>query len=174
MFERAALVHYHEIGLKGRNRAAFEGRLRVNLDAVVAPHTAARTEMIASRLVASDVPAVASTNPMLASSEVKARMDTSRENATKAGWPPGLFRRKALSSCHSPDFQRVQVVSVPTARRRRKRWWSASWKPLFVNICNSASAGQAGVKVLRLPRRRISRSFARRIETKQPGGSRLD
>jgi tRNA uracil 4-sulfurtransferase len=31
MFERAALIHYHEIGLKGRNRASFERRLRDNL-----------------------------------------------------------------------------------------------------------------------------------------------
>ncbi|MFA5843472.1 MAG: tRNA uracil 4-sulfurtransferase ThiI [Coriobacteriia bacterium] len=31
MFERALLVHYHEIGLKGRNRAVFERRLLENI-----------------------------------------------------------------------------------------------------------------------------------------------
>ncbi len=35
VFERAALVHYHEIGLKGHNRSRFEDRLRINLKAAV-------------------------------------------------------------------------------------------------------------------------------------------
>ena len=35
MFERAVLVHYHEIGLKGRNRARFENLLKRNLQAAV-------------------------------------------------------------------------------------------------------------------------------------------
>ena len=30
-FQRICLVHYHEIGLKGHNRAAFENRLSENL-----------------------------------------------------------------------------------------------------------------------------------------------
>ncbi len=51
MFERAALIHYHEIGLKGRNRANFEIRLRDNLQAVVG-HLAERpVERISSRLL---------------------------------------------------------------------------------------------------------------------------
>ena len=32
MTERVCLVHYHEIGLKGKNRATFENRLLANLD----------------------------------------------------------------------------------------------------------------------------------------------
>ena len=32
MSERVCLVHYHEIGLKGKNRATFENRLLANLD----------------------------------------------------------------------------------------------------------------------------------------------
>lgn len=35
MFERVCLVHYHEIGLKGRNRAAFEHRLLINMEAAL-------------------------------------------------------------------------------------------------------------------------------------------
>ena len=30
-FQRIILVHYHEIGLKGRNRGVFEKRLQKNL-----------------------------------------------------------------------------------------------------------------------------------------------
>ncbi|MBW6468370.1 MAG: tRNA uracil 4-sulfurtransferase ThiI [Anaerosomatales bacterium] len=59
MFERAALIHYHEIGLKGRNRAVFERRLRDNLQFAVRDLTAERVERISSRLlvrVAGDVP----------------------------------------------------------------------------------------------------------------------
>ena len=35
MFERICLVHYHEIGLKGRNRAIFENRLLRNMEAAL-------------------------------------------------------------------------------------------------------------------------------------------
>ncbi|MRR13185.1 tRNA 4-thiouridine(8) synthase ThiI, partial [bacterium] len=51
MFERAALIHYHEIGLKGRNRAAFERRLATNLTAAIAPVTSRGAERIAGRLL---------------------------------------------------------------------------------------------------------------------------
>jgi thiamine biosynthesis protein ThiI len=51
MFERVCLVHYHEIGLKGRNRAAFERQLQANLDAVLAGLGTHPAERIASRLL---------------------------------------------------------------------------------------------------------------------------
>jgi len=51
MFERAALIHYHEIGLKGRNRSAFERRLKDNVAAAVAEITSAEVERISSRLL---------------------------------------------------------------------------------------------------------------------------
>ncbi len=51
MFERALLIHYHEIGLKGRNRSVFERRLKDNLDAVLRGLPVAEVERIASRLV---------------------------------------------------------------------------------------------------------------------------
>lgn len=35
MFERICLVHYHELGLKGRNRASFEHRLLANMEAAL-------------------------------------------------------------------------------------------------------------------------------------------
>jgi thiamine biosynthesis protein ThiI len=51
VFERVALVHYHELGLKGRNRSTFERRLRDNLDAALAGLSVGRTQRAASRLV---------------------------------------------------------------------------------------------------------------------------
>ena len=35
MFERICLVHYHELGLKGRNRSSFEHRLLLNMEAAL-------------------------------------------------------------------------------------------------------------------------------------------
>ncbi len=51
MFERAALIHYHEIGLKGRNRSTFENRLRANLEFALRPAADVRVERISSRLL---------------------------------------------------------------------------------------------------------------------------
>lgn len=51
MFERAVLVHYHEIGLKGRNRAAFENRLRLNLAAALEGLASSEVRRISSRLL---------------------------------------------------------------------------------------------------------------------------
>jgi thiamine biosynthesis protein ThiI len=51
VFQRAALIHYHEISLKGRNRAAFEGRLRANLVFAVRDLGAPAVEVVASRLL---------------------------------------------------------------------------------------------------------------------------
>lgn len=51
MYERTALIHYHEIGLKGRNRSTFISRLRDNLDFAVRGLTDAKVERISSRLL---------------------------------------------------------------------------------------------------------------------------
>jgi thiamine biosynthesis protein ThiI len=51
MFERAVLIKYHEIGLKGRNRARFEQRLLANIAAQVRGLTEAEPERIPSRLL---------------------------------------------------------------------------------------------------------------------------
>ena len=50
MFERVCLVHYHEIGLKGRNRADFERRLRDNLEAALVALPVGRIEKVVSRV----------------------------------------------------------------------------------------------------------------------------
>lgn len=52
MVERAVLIHYHEIGLKGRNRASFERRLKENLERALGPLGCGRVERISSRLLA--------------------------------------------------------------------------------------------------------------------------
>jgi thiamine biosynthesis protein ThiI len=67
LFERAALVRYHEIGLKGRNRAQFERRLRENLGAALVGFPVSKIERIASRV------AVRVTDP-LAGAEVAERI----------------------------------------------------------------------------------------------------
>ena len=51
MYERVALVHYHEIGLKGRNRAPFEKRLAANLRSAVEGLTEVAPQRVASRLL---------------------------------------------------------------------------------------------------------------------------
>ncbi len=51
MFERAALIHYHEIGLKGRNRSMFERRLRDNLVVALAGLPAETAQRFSSRLL---------------------------------------------------------------------------------------------------------------------------
>lgn len=50
-FQRIILVHYHEIGLKGHNRAAFEKRLQRNLEALLATFPVVTIHRIAGRLV---------------------------------------------------------------------------------------------------------------------------
>lgn len=51
MFERALLVHYHEIGLKGRNRGRFERQLQDDLTFALRNHPDTVVERVASRLL---------------------------------------------------------------------------------------------------------------------------
>ncbi|MDI6844258.1 MAG: tRNA uracil 4-sulfurtransferase ThiI [Anaerosomatales bacterium] len=51
MASRAALVHYHEIGLKGHNKRTFERRLQENLAFALGWDDARRVRIMASRLV---------------------------------------------------------------------------------------------------------------------------
>jgi thiamine biosynthesis protein ThiI len=51
VYERVALVHYHEIGLKGRNRASFEKRLAANLRSAVEGLTDVGPQRVASRVL---------------------------------------------------------------------------------------------------------------------------
>ena len=50
-FQRIIIVHYHEIGLKGHNRASFEMRLLKNLEALLAPFPVVTIHRIAGRLL---------------------------------------------------------------------------------------------------------------------------
>jgi thiamine biosynthesis protein ThiI len=49
--ERICLVHYHEIGLKGRNRSGFERRLRDNIEAALVDYPVSGVDRIASRVL---------------------------------------------------------------------------------------------------------------------------
>lgn len=51
MFERICLVHYHEIGLKGRNRASFEHRLLMNMEAALASYETDEISRISGHLL---------------------------------------------------------------------------------------------------------------------------
>ena len=51
MFERICLVHYHEIGLKGRNRASFEHRLLMNMEAALASYETDEISRITGHLL---------------------------------------------------------------------------------------------------------------------------
>ncbi len=48
--QRICLVHYHEIGLKGRNRSNFENRLLRNIEALVGAYPVVTIHRIAGRL----------------------------------------------------------------------------------------------------------------------------
>ena len=50
-FQRIILVHYHEIGLKGRNRGVFEKRLQKNLEALLSDYPVVTIHRIAGRLL---------------------------------------------------------------------------------------------------------------------------
>ena len=49
-YQRICLVHYHEIGLKGRNRSVFEMRLLKNLEALLQPFPVVTIHRISGRL----------------------------------------------------------------------------------------------------------------------------
>ena len=48
--QRICLVHYHEIGLKGRNRSNFEKRLVKNIEALIGQHPVVTIHRISGRL----------------------------------------------------------------------------------------------------------------------------
>ena len=51
MFERICLVHYHEIGLKGRNRSIFENRLLKNMEAALSVYPTSEIRRISGHLL---------------------------------------------------------------------------------------------------------------------------
>lgn len=50
IFQRICLVHYHEIGLKGHNRATFEKRLQYNLQALLSDYPVVTLHRISGRI----------------------------------------------------------------------------------------------------------------------------
>jgi len=50
VYERVCLIHYAEIGLKGRNRAQFERRLRDNIEAALVAFPVGKTERLVGRV----------------------------------------------------------------------------------------------------------------------------
>lgn len=50
-FQRIILVHYHEIGLKGRNRSVFEKRLQKNLEALLRDYPIVTIHRISGRIL---------------------------------------------------------------------------------------------------------------------------
>ena len=62
-YQRVVLVHYHEIGLKGHNRSAFEKRLQKNLEALLGDYPVVAITRIWGRLV---VPLREGTDPATA------------------------------------------------------------------------------------------------------------
>lgn len=48
--QRICLIHYHEIGLKGKNRAKFETRLLKNLEALLVEYPVVTIHRISGRL----------------------------------------------------------------------------------------------------------------------------
>ncbi len=51
MTERVCLVHYHEIGLKGKNRSTFENRLLANINHALRGYPVARVRRISGHLL---------------------------------------------------------------------------------------------------------------------------
>lgn len=49
-YQRICLAHYHEIGLKGHNRSAFEMRLLKNLESILTPFAVVTLRRIAGRI----------------------------------------------------------------------------------------------------------------------------
>ncbi len=54
MIERVCLVHYHEIGLKGKNRANFENRLLANINHALKGSSIQRARRISGHLLVED------------------------------------------------------------------------------------------------------------------------
>jgi len=51
MTERLCLVHYHEIGLKGKNRSTFENQLVANLHRALRAHPVANIARISGYVI---------------------------------------------------------------------------------------------------------------------------
>jgi tRNA uracil 4-sulfurtransferase len=113
VFERVCLIHYAEIGLKGRNRAQFERRLRDNLEAALVGLPVARIEKVVSRVAVrvrepqrvyevaeriAAIPGVAFVSPAFRTSRVHAEIE---EAALLSVREVGAFETFAVDSHRS-------------------------------------------------------------------------
>ena len=110
MFERICLVHYHEVGLKGRNRASFEHRLLANMEAALVAFPVKEVTRISGHLlvVLEDENAVEPVAQLLLQIPGVARVSR--------GWRCGrkqeeYFRCAELAMSNSGDFESFKVVA---------------------------------------------------------------
>ena len=122
MFDRVALVHYHEIGLKGRNRSAFEKRLLANVRWAVAGLTSTAPYRVSSRILVpidpgprtedvvaavATIPGVTSVSPAWVTprrlEDFFTASDLAIAEAGEFGTPPRTFAVKARRS--ATDFE---------------------------------------------------------------------
>ncbi len=122
MFERAVLIHYHEIGLKGRNRSVFERRLKDNLDAALRGLPVGGVERIASRLVVpvlkppalesivehvARIPGISSASPAFKTSRLEHDINKAALLALREAEPYETFRVDARRS--NTDYPRSSM-----------------------------------------------------------------
>ncbi len=141
MFERVCLIHYAEIGLKGRNRAHFERRLRDNLEAALvglpvaasrrscraSPSACASRERVyevAERIAA--IPGVAFVSPAFRT-VATSRRDRSRRRCSRSA--------RSARSRRSPS---TLIAPTPTTRFR-------AWRP--TGSIGAFLVAQTGAKV---------------------------
>ncbi len=103
MFDRVALVHYHEIGLKGRNRSPFERRLEANLRSAVDGLTDRPPYRVASRLLV-PITSREHAEALIAAVSATPGVTTVSPALVTAREPDQIFRAAELAIA---DFQRA-------------------------------------------------------------------
>ena len=128
MFERACLIHYAEIGLKGRNRAQFERRLRDNLEAALVDLPVGKIERVASRIAVrvhdpeqvfevaeriAQVPGVAFVSPAFRTARIQAQIESAALlSLTEAGQSASFAVDASRSNTDYPVTSMETNVSV--------------------------------------------------------------
>ena len=146
-YQRIILVHYHEIGLKGHNRASFETRLQKNLEALLAGYPVVTIHRISGRIcvflregtgwdtaveaseLARGVPGVARVSSgfkcerdldvMVDAAERAMREAGVRQLQSRRAPQPHRLRRGIDG--HEPDHRREAVRGVPRGRSPHER-----------------------------------------------------
>lgn len=133
MFERAALIHYHEIGLKGRNRASFERRLAANAADALRDLPAGPVARIPSRLLVpiadrrragevlaalAELPGVGHVSDAYVAGRAPAEMERAAIQAARDAGPAESFAIDARrSSTDYPESSREMNVRIGEAVR---------------------------------------------------------